>query len=206
MRYKIKLVAANYMPSVTVSLPNLNNPPPLPSKRPIKTTGPSEEDRSSAASGAMIAGKTYPFHLSFTNPMYDPIQVRINVQRAPLPTSSATSPIDAPTTATEKRRPPFAVSLPTSTFPVAAFAEAWEYDDEDDDDMFEDEFAELDDHIRKTTGRISGKSRTVGILEKKTNMTLVGGEVVIGKEARGDVKVGCSLQPVGKLTHQPWTV
>jgi len=87
----------------------------------------------------------------------------------------------------KKKRPPFAVSLPTSTFSVAAFAEAWEYDDEDED-MFDDEFTELDERIRKTTGRITGKSKTVGVLEKRTNMTLVGGEVVIGKEARGDVK------------------
>ena len=35
------------------------------------------------------------------------------------------------------------------------------------------------------------KSRncTVGVLERRANVTLVGGEVVIGKEARGTVKV-----------------
>jgi hypothetical protein len=33
-----------------------------------------------------------------------------------------------------------------------------------------------------------GKSKTVGVLEKKANVTLIGGEVVIGKEARGNVK------------------
>jgi hypothetical protein len=41
---------------------------------------------------------------------------------------------------------------------VAVFAEAWEYDDEDGDDMFEGEFAEVaqrvDERIRKTSGRI----------------------------------------------------
>jgi dynactin 4 len=175
------------MPSVSVALPHLNVPAPMPTKRPLKAGGAAEEERSSSNPVGMIAGKTYPFHLSFTNPMYDPIQVRINVQRAPISPASASSPTEVSTT--EKRRPPFAVSLPTSTFTVAAFAEAWEYDDEDEDDMFEDEFAEVDERIRKTSGRISGKSRTVGVLEKKTNVTLIGGEVVIGKEARGDIKV-----------------
>jgi len=33
-----------------------------------------------------------------------------------------------------------------------------------------------------------GKTKTVGVLEKKANMTVVGGEVVIGREGRGDVK------------------
>lgn len=169
------------MPSVTVALPHLANPPTLPSKRPIKA-GAAEDDKSAQNAG-MAAGKTYPFHLSFTNPMYDPIQVRISVQRAPVAPTSTTEG------SMEKRRPPFAVSLPTATFTVAAFAEAWEYDDEDDEDMFDDEFAEIDERIRRTTGRITGKSKTVGVLEKKANTTLIGGEVVIGKEAKGDIKV-----------------
>lgn len=189
MRFKIKLVAASYMPSVSVAMPHLAVPTAMPSKRPVKPAAAAEEDKSSAANSGLMPGKTYPFHLFFTNPMYDPIQVRINVQRAAIPPSTATSPVDG--TTQEKRRPPFAVSIPTSTFTVAAFAEAWEYDDEDDEDMFDEEFAEIDERIRRTTGRITGKSRTVGVLEKKANTTLIGGEVVIGKEAKDDIKV-CS--------------
>jgi len=95
----------------------------------------------------------------------------------------------------EKRRPPFAVTLPTFTFSVAAFAEAWEYDDEDEDDAVEDEYADLVDDRRqasasnRTTPGRGGKAKTVGVLEKKTNTTYIGGEVVIGKQAKGDVKV-----------------
>jgi dynactin-4 len=81
------------------------------------------------------------------------------------------------------RRPPFAVSLPSNTFPIAAFAEAWEYED-DEDDMFglddDDEFG--------IAGRVAGREKdargrlkVVGVLEKKANVTVVGGEVVIGK-------------------------
>jgi dynactin 4 len=193
------------MPSVSVSLPPLNAAVPLPAKRLAKTSGILDEEKSPSISGGMLAGKTYPFHLSFTNPMYDPIQVRLAVQRASV-SPAATTSSEASTATAEKRRPPFAVSLPTSSFSVAAFAEAWEYDEEDDDNMFDDEYAEVDERIRKTTGRISGKSRTVGVLEKKTNMTLIGGEVVIGKEARGDVKVlyflAISLSSVHSLSGQ----
>ena len=136
--------------------------------------------------GDMLAGKTYAFHLALTNPLYDPIQVRLSVQRMHV---SSAGPDKA-------RRPPFAISLPTTPFPIAAFAEAWEY--EDDEDMFE-----VDDELglggvgmgkvgrEKEKGK--GKSKTVGVLEKKANLTVVGGEVVIGKEARGKVKVSCPL-------------
>jgi hypothetical protein len=92
-------------------------------------------------------------------------------------------------TAPEKaRRTPFAVSLPTSSFPVAAFAEAWEYDD--DDEMFGLEDDELGLELGRTRDKDGkGKVKTVGVLEKRANVTVVGGEVVIGKEARGHVKV-----------------
>ena len=126
----------------------------------------------------MHAGKTYPFHLALSNPLYDPIQVRLSVQRMHVSTSVPGE---------KARRPPFAVSLPTSTFSVAAFAEAWEY--EDDEDMFgaEDEDDLLGRGGREAEGR-GGKTKTVGVLEKRANVTLIGGEAVIGKEAKGNVK------------------
>jgi len=80
------------------------------------------------------------------------------------------------------------VSLPSSAFPIAAFAEAWEYDD--DEDMFgvdDDEFGLEGPGARDKDGR--GKSKTIGVLEKRANVTVVGGEVVIGKDAGGEAKV-----------------
>ncbi|KAJ7183087.1 dynactin p62 family-domain-containing protein [Mycena filopes] len=185
VRYKIKLVASNYLPAITAALPHqLEAANAETAKRALSksTAAPPDDD----AAGGIHAGKTYPFHLALTNPLYDPIQVRLTVQRvhAPAaPSSGRASPEKA-------RRPPFAVSLPSSSFPIAAFAEAWEYED-DEDDMFglddDDEFG--------IAGRIPGRERdsrgklkTVGVLEKKANVTVVGGEVVIGKEARGNVK------------------
>jgi len=138
----------------------------------------------SGASG-LHAGGTYPFHLALTNPLYDPIQVRLAVQRQVPPQSSAVPAGGSPEKA---RRPPFAVSLPQSAFPVAAFAEAWEY--EDDEDMFggqDDEFGGSDRERGGGSGT-GGKGKTVGVLERRANVTVVGGEVVVGKDARGPIR------------------
>jgi len=73
-------------------------------------------------------------------------------------------------------------------FPVAAFAEAWEF--EDDEDMFggeDDEFGGLD----REKGGTGGKGKTV--LERRANVTVVGGEVVVGRDAKGPVKVSCAV-------------
>ena len=200
--HTIKLVAANYLPSITIFLPHLD---PAARKDELAAGG-------TGGGGGMLAGKTYAFQLSFTNPLYDPIQVRLHVQRtAPLPGSSSgvagtsasaiTSGGEASASgsgerATDKdkdkepsktRRPPYAVSLPTAAFPIAAFAEAWEY--EDDEEMFVDE----DDFDERRGG--GGRVKTVGVLERRANVTVVGGEVVIGKEARGEIKVRC-VSPV----------
>lgn len=185
VRYKIKLVAANYLPAITVTLPHAQQAQAEAARRTLgKSTAAAPEDDRGASGVGMHAGKTYPFHLALTNPLYDPIQVRLSVQR--MHVSTVASSADGG--ATEKaRRPPFAVSLPTSSFPIAAFAEAWEY--EDDEDMFgvdDDDDLGAGRRGREKDGR--SKVKTVGVLEKRANVTMVGGEVVIGKEARGAVK------------------
>lgn len=169
VRYKIKLVAANYLPAINVSLPHLKRPP---------TQHQRQENL------GLQAGSTYPFHLVFTNPLYDPIQVRLSVQRQHPPSASVHTPASGavPGSPEKARRPPFAVSLPNGAFPVAAFAEAWEY--EDDEEMFEQE--DGDEFGGQGTSR---SAKTIGVLEKKANVTVVGGEVAIGKSAKGDVKV-----------------
>ncbi|KAF7987039.1 hypothetical protein HWV62_161 [Athelia sp. TMB] len=175
VRYKIKLVAANYLPAITVALPHMQSPDTA------KRTANKEDDRPTSAT--MMAGKTYPFHLALTNPLYDPIQVRLSVQRMHVAAASASDG----TVPEKARRPPFAISLPTTSFPIAAFAEAWEY--EDDEDMLgldDDELGIGRRDGKDKDGR--GKVKAVGVLEKKANLTVVGGEVVIGKEARGNVK------------------
>jgi dynactin-4 len=197
VRFKIKLVAANYLPAMTVAFPLTQD---AGRQRGAGSRQAPGEDTSGAS--GLHAGGTYPFHLALTNPLYDPIQVRLAVQRQVPPPSMTVS--SAPAGSPEKaRRPPFAVSLPQSAFPVAAFAEAWEY--EDDEDMFGGE----DDGfggggLDRERGGIGGKGKTVGVVERRANVTVVGGEVVIGKDARGSVKVGVvigrSIRCEGVLT------
>ncbi|THH20604.1 hypothetical protein EW146_g779 [Bondarzewia mesenterica] len=152
VRYKIKLVAANYLPAIKAVLPHSDTARRVPGSKMV-----SAEDTSGA--NGMMAGKTdiYLLRLHRGDAAY----------------------------AEKARRPPFAVSLPSSAFPIAAFAEAWEY--EDDEDMFgvdDDEFG-----LAGKGGRAQGaKSKTVGVLEKRANVTIVGGEVMIGKDAKGEVK------------------
>jgi dynactin-4 len=185
VRFKIKLVAANYIPAMTVAFP--------PSADPIRQHGASAKQASvedTSGPGGLHAGGTFPFHLALTNPLYDPIHVRLAVQRqVPPPSSSSSAPAGSPEKA---RRPPFAVSLPQSAFPVAAFAEAWEY--EDDEDMFGGEDDEFGGGLdRERGGGAGGKGKTVGVLERRANVTVVGGEVVIGRDAKGPVKVSVGV-------------
>ncbi|KAG9019273.1 hypothetical protein FRB90_004542 [Tulasnella sp. 427] len=183
VRYKIKLMAANYLPSIDVIVPSLIPPPPSGTSQISKSKIKDAEDSGMLA---MQPGKAYPFQMTFTNPLYEPIQVRLTMVRA-LPKITAGDAIPP--------RPPFAVSLPTGAFPIAAFAEAWEY--EDDEEMFDED--DLEQMLSGNTSggghRLEGGSRggrpskaNVGVLERKANVTKVGGEVVISREGSGDVK------------------
>ncbi|KAF5380690.1 hypothetical protein D9757_007058 [Collybiopsis confluens] len=181
VRYKIKLVAANYLPAITVALPHqvemLGHISAEAAKRSAKAPQDDDRDRS-----GLQAGKTYPFHMALTNPLYDPIQVRLSVQRMHVAAAS-----HGEGSAKEKtRRPPFAISIPTAPFSIAPFAEAWEYDD--DEDMFGLDDEELEARLSGREKDTRAKSKTVGVLEKKANVTVVGGEVALGKEAHGEIK------------------
>ncbi len=137
-----------------------------------------ESDQTESSRITLLPGKTYPFRLGLKNPLYDPVHVRLAVQRQPLP---AVPNADDPSTE-KSRRPPFAISLPTTAFSIAAYAEAWEYEDEDELDGLDD-----DDGLSPVKA-VKGRNKSVGVLEKKANTTIVGGEVVIGKDGKGDVK------------------
>ncbi|OSX59683.1 hypothetical protein POSPLADRAFT_1183348 [Postia placenta MAD-698-R-SB12] len=181
VRYKIKLVAANYLPAISVSLPHAQAAVEMMKRSTAlnKSAAATTVDEHGASAGALLAGKTYSFHLAFTNPLYDPIQVRLKKAQM----------MQAPGADGDKtRRPPFQVNLPSSPFPVAAFAEAWEYED-DEEVMFglEEDEGDLDGMGRQQRDGRS-KTRTLGVVEKRANVTVVGGEVILTKEARGRVK------------------
>lgn len=184
VRYKIKLVAASYLPAIAVALPHRQQMLAADaSKRSMAKSTTVPPDENSEARYELQAGKTYPFHLALSNPLYDPIQVRLSVQRMHVSAVPSSSTHDGQEKA---RRPPFAISLSTSPFTVAAYAEAWEY--EDDEDMFGLDDDDILEARLRGEREVKPKPKTVGILEKKGNTTIVGGEVVIGKEARGNVK------------------
>lgn len=167
MRYKIKLVAANYLPAIAVGFPQTGGPKRMASK--VSSSG------IDAKSGVMHAGISNPFQLALTNPLYDPIQVRLSPQRVADGRS-------------------YQVSLPTTPFSVAAFAEAWEYDD--DDDMFgvEDDELGIGDTGRGNRDKVTrNRVKNVGVLERRANVTIVGGEVNIKPGFKGSVKVCISL-------------
>jgi dynactin-4 len=53
----------------------------------------------------------------------------------------------------------------------------------------DDELGGLD----REKGGAGGKGKTVGVLERRANVTVVGGEVVVGRDAKGPVKVSCAV-------------
>ncbi|KAF8311341.1 hypothetical protein DL93DRAFT_2115971 [Clavulina sp. PMI_390] len=212
-RFKLKLMAASYLPAIEglVIIPNTAQgtstiqTPRTVTKAKTAQGGAGPDDGTGAKT--LQQGRTYPFHLSFRNPLYEPIQVRVMVQRPPATTTSASA------NTARTKRPPFAVSLPTSPFPIAPFAEAWEYDDDEDggeldDDDIEDMLAgrehEKSSHSRSGTETAGGTSQTtVGMLERKANMTKIGGEVVIGRDGTGPVKFNLLVTYTYKADDPP---
>lgn len=113
-------------------------------------------------------GRTYSFELAFVNPLYEAIQVRLDLPSQELREG-------------EQALPPFTISFPTNTFGINAFAEQWEYEDaEDENDM------DIDDG---TGQRKSKRRQPVGIVEKKANRTTVLLELAVGKDFVGPLKV-----------------
>ena len=82
MRFKIKLVAANYLPAIAVTLPHAQAAIEM-LKRTSKSASAAAQAEEQQAAGALIAGHSYSFHLAFTNPLYDPIQIRLAKALAP---------------------------------------------------------------------------------------------------------------------------
>lgn len=200
-RFKLKLMAANYLPSIdaVVIIPTAAQgtstiaTPRTVTKAKASAQGTSDE----AGHGKTLQqGKTYAFHLALQNPLYEPIQVRLMVQRPPANTSSASA------NTARTKRPPFAVSLPTSSFPIAPFTEAWEYDeDEDDSELNDDDIEDMlagrgNDNDKSSPLRQDPSAKSgIGLLERRANITKIGGDVVIGRDGTGPVKVRLMMSP-----------
>ncbi|GAA5860096.1 hypothetical protein JCM1840_001882 [Sporobolomyces johnsonii] len=192
-RYKIKLVAANYLPSVTL----YRRPPASIGSRlsaiaagtasglrrtPRTAAGRSGNDPSFAAAEEepLRPGRTYTFELSFTNPLYEPIHVRLAVARP-----GANKVLEEGQPAPP---PPFAVNLPSPSFPISAYAEDWEY--EDDEEAILREEGGDDDEAGDVGASPKKKSRrgAPGIVERRMNRTTVAMDVAIGRDVVGPLR------------------
>lgn len=133
-------------------------------------------------------GRTYTFEVSFTNPLYEPIQVRLAVAR---PTVKG---------AVEGQPPPFAVNLPSSHFPISAYAEEWEYEDdvEDREDTEEEEPDGAGSREGSTASPFKKRrsKHAAGIVERKMNRTTVAMEVAVGRDTVGPIRVSLLTLPV----------
>jgi dynactin 4 len=177
-------MAANYLPAISVHLPHQQAALAEIMRRGTLSKSSAVPQDDPRASVGLIAGNLYPFQLVLTNPLYDPVQVKLAVPRVHVATSGAGA-------GDRSRRPPFTLTMYTSSFPIAAYAEAWEFED-DDEDMMGVDGEEYPDIVSTSHGRgkeTKTKVKTIGVLDRKANVTVIGGEVLITKEARGEVKV-----------------
>lgn len=204
-KYRIKLVASNYLPSIQV----FRRPPAVSGSR-ISAAGAASSRRAGRAPIAiqspsstilappeldepMRSGRSYAFELAFVNPLYEPITVEAIALKADqsLESEEASPSKDqlAPegSTSPTSSRAGFSVSLPCARFPIAAFAEQWEYEDAEPEDLDE----VLDAGRRQSSSGLSGARRrnATGMLEKKANRTTVLLEVNLGKDFCGPVQV-----------------
>lgn len=133
----------------------------------------------------------YTFQLAFTNPLYDPIQIRLTPSTQRDPHTNC------------------AVYVPVPHFTVNALKDAWAYDDDEDEDHGSEDVSEegsstISGATRSTNaaGTLGKKSRlsVLGTLggdkrkrdhgvEKRGNMSKVGIEVEILPDASGEVIV-----------------
>lgn len=182
-RFKIKLVASNYLPAIDV----YRRAPTTIGSRLGGSSASSRRPANRSTGSALLKddieplrpGRTYTFDLGFANPLYEPIHVRLAIAR---PRATVKQGEDGPGS------PPYAVNLPTAYFPIAAYAEEWEYE-MDEDDGVEDESGEGDSGVG-----LSRRSKLVskygpGIVERKMNKTTVMLEVAVARDAVGPLGV-----------------
>lgn len=176
-RFKIKLAAANYLPAVELH----RRAPPVTASR-LSAVGTAARLRAGASDSSaapadepLRPGRSYSYELTFTNPLYEDIHVRAAVARPspPPPPSSAQKE--------EQPGPPYAVHLPSPSFKIGAFAEAWELEDDDLDEAGAD-----DTDVMASPSKSSRRAASrAGIVERRGNRTTVLMEVAVARDALG---------------------
>ncbi|PLW48614.1 hypothetical protein PCANC_04931 [Puccinia coronata f. sp. avenae] len=210
IRFKIKLIASNYLPLIELYRKRIATSTKLGTDR--LTSGISAARKSAAASrtGTTAASnpllgrvgevpdevirpdRKYQFEMTFVNPLYEPINVRLTISPpAPVPSNVPGEPDQIP----------YSVHLLASEFTIAAFAEVWEYDDEDEAEggANEDnnEQKETDEAVALKRNRLStfgladsARRRTLptNVVTKKANRTTILVEAKTNKQFVGTLQ------------------
>jgi dynactin-4 len=185
-RFKVKLIASNYLPSitiyrrppVTISRSNPLSTPHTPSSRRLINSSASN-DNGKVDKEPLRPGRTYSYELSFVNPLYEPIQVKLAIARPSI--------IDQNGIETA----PYAVNLPSPNFPISRYAEAWEYEDEPNTIEREDD--RLDDNVNMSPSKKKKSKAMAGVIERKGNKTTILMEVAVGNDTTGPIRVRLSF-------------
>ena len=109
----------------------------------------------------------YSYQLAFTNPLYDPIQIRLS---QPLP------PRDAPPLNHH-------LHIPTQHFTIAALKDAWAYDEDDEDDDLPG--MEGSSEVPSEEGTLAS-----GTLGRRNRLSLLAGGSGAMREKRGRGEAG----------------
>ncbi|UZJ52752.1 hypothetical protein CBS101457_002072 [Exobasidium rhododendri] len=220
-RYKIKLMALNYLPELQI------RPPTTASMILNKNTAEDNRRRSSIMSSRrreagergdeenLHPGRSYLFEASFLNPLDDAMTVKLHIAKQ-AGNVDGTHTSDSDLRADENTLPDYTLMPTTSAFPISAFSEVWELDEEDND-LFEsvskapqprkmgdgvDDLDDLDDdleedlandleHKRSRTGvsdKRERKRKGDGIIKRKGHETTIGLELALGREASGEIE------------------
>ncbi|WWC68801.1 uncharacterized protein I206_102736 [Kwoniella pini CBS 10737] len=182
VRMKIKMVAANYLPfveigrrrrripnseiTITDSLEQLSSEDIERRRRERRRTkgGMVFREEDELLGAPLKAGETYSYQIALTNPLYDPIQIRLTTPHQPK---------KAPT-------PKFNLTIPTPHFTINAMKDAWAYDEEDEDEDFggmiggsETGFSEEGTAITSNTGIGTATGSGQGTFSKKSRLSIL---------------------------------
>ncbi|KAL7421309.1 hypothetical protein Q5752_004194 [Cryptotrichosporon argae] len=193
VRMKIKMVAANYLPTIEIGRrqrrvgegisEGLSEDEKERRRRERRRTRGATVDDDEDMDMPLSPGEVYTFQVAFTNPLYDPIQIRL----AP---AHQAKPLVAPA---------HHIVVPTPHFTVDALKDAWAIDDDAADDDDDDAGAGASATALVSLGRRARPS-TIGAgsmrerrgkesgVEKRANTSKVALELELGPHATGQVQ------------------
>ncbi|KAK8861408.1 hypothetical protein IAR55_002227 [Kwoniella newhampshirensis] len=188
IRMKIKMVAMNYLPHIEIgrkrrrilgsdTLGYVDDSPTSSEeierrrRERRRTRAPTAKEEDEEMDKPLRAGEVYIYKLALTNPLYDPIQIRLTQPHGPR---------NAP-------QPNHHLHIPTQHFTINALKDAWAYDEEDeqDDPAFGGSEAGVSEEGTVTSGTGTG----TGTLSKKSRLNVLAGGSVREKRSRGETGV-----------------